>query len=237
MMVREGLLISQAELARQLGVGRSVLNKWESNQRAMSGEKVALACQALGVNPAGILGVRVEQPLPSVQRRLLLLLRARGTRLAMRRLEVNKSAMAAVMQEKLVVTNSTLEELARDYGVAYGWLLTGSAELWTPSIEEDWSSRLKFFRVSIGGLKGAPGGKALEDLFMDGENSNDTARLLMTGADGVGLPSLMKALQGSDGDWSRQARIDFPFEFGGLCEEKPVLRPIEPEKTDEELSE
>ncbi len=234
MKAREGLHISQAELARQMGVGRSVLNKWESGQRSMSAEKIAIACQVLGVNPAGILGVRVGQPLPSVQRRLMLVMKAHGTGLAMRRLEINRSAMSAVMEGTLVVPNSNLEGLAKDYGVAYAWLLTGSPQLWTPSIEENWSSRLKLFRFSIGGLRDAPDSRALEGLFMDGENSNETARTLMTGVDGVGLPSLVKGLQFSHGAWSRQVRLDFPFDFSGLCEEQPVFRPIECEKYETE---
>ena len=227
---RDAAKIKQAELARMMGIGRSVLSKWELGQRGMTTDRFAQACQILGVDPSGILGLRQDYPLPSVNRRLLLLIRAKGDNSAMRRLGIAEPAMESVLKAlysgKLLIANSQLEMLAEASGVSYGWLLTGNPRLWTPSIRESWSSRLKLFRFSIGGFPDGEDGKWLTEVFMEGEGSEGAAKTLLIGPYGEKFRKMLVARQGSDGAWSKQIRADFPFDFEGLCLENPIFRPI-----------
>jgi len=227
---REAARIKQAELARQMGVGKSVLSKWELGQRGMTVDRFAQACQILGVDPSGILGLRLDHPFPSVNRRLLLLIQAQGGKVAMRHLGIDEPAMDSVLEVvkagKLLFANSQLEMLAEAYGVSYGWLLTGDPRLWAPSIKESWSSRLKRFMVFIGGFQNGEDGRFLTDVFKEGEDSEASARSLMTGPYGEKFRNMIRPLQATDADWSNQIRMDFPFDFEGLCSKKLILRPV-----------
>lgn len=229
--IREGARIGQAELARRLEISRFVLNRWERGQRSIAVERLGPWCHALGADPSGVLGIRPEIPLPSVNHRLLQLFRAEGTETAGRRLDVDLAAMNAIMAGKLMVAESMLEGLADAYGVSYAWLLTGKPEHWAPPMATSWSSRLRFFRVSIGGfydLGKLVGGQEmiqpLENLFRDGERSESEAESLLKCTKDENITGTIRALRASNPEWSNSIKHNFPYDFNGLVLDKPQFK-------------
>lgn len=234
--IREKAQIGQAELARLLEVSRFALNRWERGHRSVPSEQIGPACRVLGADPAGVLGVRQEQSLPSVNSRLLRLFRANGTEAAGRHLEVDQVAMKAVLSGRLLIAEAELAGLAEAYGVSYAWLLTGKPEHWTPSMEKSWISRLRFFRISIGGfriyqdlIKDSTDAEmvtlSLESFFRDGEASEAEARKLLKGTDDKSITGSLAGWRFAFTEWSNAIESNFPYDFNGLIADKPRFKP------------
>lgn len=222
--VREAAHMVQAELARRMGVSRSALNRWELGQRTIPAEQVAQVCEILGVEPAGILGIRNDHPLPEVNRRMLMILRAEGPQVALRRLGVNKSATDAIASKRLIIANSQLETLAKAYGVSYSWVLSGKPDFWTPPMKESWCSRLRFFRVSIGGFPDHKGFMPLREIFTAGERSEDEAKILLRSGDGGGFQAIIRTYEAYVPGWNAEWQKLFPFDLGGLSLDVPEFK-------------
>lgn len=143
--------------------------------------------------------------------------------------------MEAVLAGRLLVAESQLKELADAYGVSYAWLLTGKPEHWTPSMETSWSSRLRFFRVSIGGFQALREAdespveaestiENLEQIFFDGEQSDSEAESLLKGINGIDIVGMIGALRALYTNWSNNIIQDFPYNLSGLALDKPIFK-------------
>lgn len=233
--IREKAQIGQAELARQLEVSRFALNRWERGHRSVPSEQIGPVCRVLGADPAGVLGVRKEQPLPSVTSRLLRLFGANGTDTAGRHLGVDPVAMNAVLSGRLLIAEAELAGLAEAYEVSFAWLLTGKPEHWTKPMETSWVSRLRFFRITIGGfrpyqdlIEGSELAETittnLENLFRDGERSEAEARNLLKGTGKISITGTLAALKSQFTAWSKALELNFPYDFDGLIADKPRFK-------------
>ena len=143
--------------------------------------------------------------------------------------------MEAVLAGRLIVAESQLKELADAYGVSYAWLLSGKPEHWTPSMETSWCSRLRFFRISIGGFRSLREHigqssladediEMLEQLFAEGERSESEAEILLTSNNAPNIGSLIPAYFALNNELYNATKADFPYDFHGLTSSKPVFK-------------
>lgn len=147
---REALGLSQAELAEGLGVSRPTITHWESGRRAMDAMNLLNAAVLLGVSPGDLVQGADKPGWQSQDDRIRALIRAEGPHLAARWLEVDPSAIQAVVNGKLRIDPACIARIAQSYRVNPVWLVTGKRKAWSPSLKGRPGERLRFLRVVTG---------------------------------------------------------------------------------------
>lgn len=147
---RELVGLSQAALADKAKVARTTVTHWESGKREMDSTSLAMVSVALGLDSDILLGLPDRPFGRTVHDRIQNLLHAEGAELAARVIGVPEEAVIPVGYGKLLIHPDYFKAIAQAYNVPYGWLMTGSRRLWSPSLKSGPAGRLRFLRILTG---------------------------------------------------------------------------------------